>query len=110
MPHRITLIASLFAGLIVSFASVAADMEYLENLYRDLHANPELSFEEEQTAQKMASELRTAGFAVTENVGGHGVVGILENGSGPTVLIRADMDALPIEEKTGKPYASQIIA
>ena len=97
-------------SLFASGASVAADMEYLTKLYRDLHANPELSFEEVQTAKKMAAELRNAGFSVTENVGGHGVVGVMENGSGPTVMIRADMDALPIEEMTGKPYASKIIA
>lgn len=80
----------------------------LEALYIDLHKTPELSLLEEKTAAKMASRLEALGFTVTRKVGGHGVVGILTNGKGPTVLIRTDMDALPVEEKTGLPYASQI--
>ncbi|MCX7930029.1 MAG: amidohydrolase [Chlorobi bacterium] len=83
-------------------------------LYRHVHANPELSYHEEQTARLIAEELRKAGYSVTEHVGQYsnstqicyGVVGVLRNGSGPTVLVRADMDALPVEEKTGLPYSS----
>jgi len=78
----------------------------LDALYQDLHRNPELSNHEEKTAAKMAARLRQLGFEVTEHVGGNGVVGVLRNGSGPTVLVRTDMDALPIREQTGLPYAS----
>jgi len=78
----------------------------LDALYIDLHKNPELSLHEEKTAQKMAARLRELGFEVTEHVGGHGVVGVLKNGAGPTVLVRTDMDALPIKELTGLTYAS----
>ena len=82
------------------------DYAYLEALYIHLHQNPELSFYEEQTSARLAAELRELGFTVTEKVGGYGVVGVLENGDGPVVLLRTDMDALPVLEKTGKPYAS----
>jgi len=78
----------------------------LDALYQDLHRNPELSNHEEKTAAKLAARLRQVGFEVTEHVGGNGVVGLLRNGAGPTVLVRADMDALPIKEQTGLPYAS----
>src|SRR6266478_5911488 len=80
----------------------------LDALYQDLHRNPELSNHEEKTAAKMAARLRQIGFEVTEHVGGNGVVGVLRNGSGPTVLVRTDMDALPIKEQTGLPYASTV--
>jgi hippurate hydrolase len=80
----------------------------LEKLYLDLHQNPELSFHEEKTAAKMAVRLRALGFEVTTGVGKTGVVGILRNGSGPTVMLRTDLDALPVEEKTGLPYASKV--
>lgn len=79
----------------------------LDQLYKNLHQNPELSLQEEKTAGIMASELTTLGFEVKENIGGFGVAGILKNGNGPTLLIRTDMDALPLEEKTGLPYASK---
>jgi len=78
----------------------------LDALYIDLHKNPELSLHEDKTAAKMATRLRALGFEVTEHVGGHGVVGVLRNGAGPTVLVRTDMDALPIKEQTGLTYAS----
>ncbi|NNF15636.1 MAG: amidohydrolase, partial [Gammaproteobacteria bacterium] len=69
-------------------ASAAAEEQArLDELYKQLHANPELSFDEVNTAKRMAAELRAAGFAVTEGVGGHGVVGVLKNGKGPTLLI-----------------------
>ena len=82
----------------------------LDTLYRDLHQHPELSHQEEKTAAKLAERLRKLGFEVTQKVGGHGVVAVLRNGKGPTVLLRTDMDALPVEEKTGLPYASKAMA
>ncbi|QSQ24536.1 amidohydrolase [Pyxidicoccus parkwayensis] len=80
----------------------------LDAFYRDLHQSPELSLQEEQTAAKLTERLRKLGYEVTPNVGGHGIVAILRNGKGPTVMLRTDMDALPVEEKTGLPYASQV--
>ena len=77
-------------------------------LYLDLHENPELSGHETQTAAKLASRLRALGYEVTEHVGGTGIVAILKNGAGPTVLLRTELDALPVEEKTSLPYASKI--
>jgi hippurate hydrolase len=87
-----------------------ADQEYasLEQLYKHLHGNPELSFHEEKTAARMAEELGKAGYAVTTGVGKHGVVGVLKNGAGPTVLVRTDLDALPVTENTGVAYASKV--
>ena len=79
----------------------------LADLYRDLHQHPELSFAETRTSGIVAAGLRAAGFEVTEGVGRTGVVGVLRNGPGPTALLRADMDALPMEERTGLPYASR---
>jgi amidohydrolase len=79
----------------------------LEALYRDLHRHPELSFQEKRTAAVMAGRLAAAGFEVTIGVGGTGVVGVLHNGQGPTVLLRADMDALPVEEIEKVPYRSR---
>jgi amidohydrolase len=78
----------------------------LRDFYVDLHQHPELSLHEEKTAAKVAARLRQAGFEVTAGVGGTGVVGVLRNGSGPTVMLRTELDALPVEEKTGLPYAS----
>ncbi len=80
----------------------------LEAFYIDLHQTPELSLHEEKTAAKMADRLRRLGYEVTTGIGGTGVVAILRNGKGPTVLVRTDMDALPVEEKTGLPYASKV--
>jgi amidohydrolase len=82
----------------------------LEDLYRDVHQHPELSMQEHNTAAKAAERLRRAGFEVTEGVGSTGVVGMLRNGDGPTVMLRADMDALPVKEATGLPYASTVTA
>ncbi|MDP4488245.1 amidohydrolase [Pseudoalteromonas piscicida] len=87
---------------------VAESMPELESLYLHLHQNPELSYKEEKTAGRLADEMRRLGYDVTENVGGFGVVGMLKNGDGPTVMIRADTDGLPIIEETGKPYASKV--
>src|SRR5436309_7040878 len=82
----------------------------LEALYKDVHAHPELSMQESRTAALAAERLRAAGYEVTEGVGQTGVVGLLRNGEGPTVMLRADMDALPIEETTDLPYASKVTA
>jgi hippurate hydrolase len=112
----------LLAGLIVILASRVArgqaapsalaplDSIYpdLEKLYIDLHQTPELSNHEEKTAAKMAERLKAAGYEITTGIGRHGVVAILKNGRGPTVLLREDMDALPVEERTGLPYASKV--
>ena len=82
----------------------------LEALYTDVHAHPELSFQETRTSGLAAKRLHAAGFDVTTEVGKTGVVGLLRNGDGPTVMLRADMDALPVEEATGVPYASKVEA
>jgi hippurate hydrolase len=86
---------------------IGAELEPLATLYKHLHAHPELSLQEEKTAQRLAAELKQLGFEVTEKVGGHGIVGVLRNGPGPTVLVRTDMDALPVTERTELPYASK---
>ena len=80
----------------------------LEKLYLDLHQSPELSYHEEKTSAKMAERLRALGFEVTTGIAKTGIVGILRNGRGPTVMLRTDLDALPVEEKTGLPYASKV--
>ncbi|MCI3274834.1 amidohydrolase [Streptomyces cylindrosporus] len=80
----------------------------LEDFYRDLHRHPELSLREHRTAGKLAERLTKAGYETVEGVGGTGVVGVLRGGDGPTVLLRADMDALPVAEETGLPYASEV--
>ena len=89
-----------------------ANQEYprLFELYKHLHTHPELSLHEEQTGQRVADELKGTGFEVTTRVGGHGVVGVLSNGRGPTILVRTDLDALPVKEQTGLPYASTVRA
>jgi hippurate hydrolase len=87
---------------------IAADLDYLADFYKERHQNPEISLEEKETSKALASELRKAGFEVTENFGGYGIVSIYENGDGPTVLYRTDMDALPMYEKTNLPYASSV--
>jgi hippurate hydrolase len=84
--------------------------DWQEDLYRDLHEHPELSHEERRTGAAVAARLRDAGYVVHEGVGGTGVVGILQNGDGASVLLRADMDALPVREQTGLPYASTATA
>jgi len=97
---------------------IETELPALLDCYKMLHAMPELSGQEEKTSAYLARELRSLGYTVTEGVGkyqhhdwrGFGVVAVLENGAGPTVLLRADMDALPVEEKTGLPYASKVRA
>jgi len=119
---------STFANDLTS--SVADDYDYVFDLYKHFHENPELSFKEKETAARLAAELEELGFEVTErfgddwtrkkvmedvgeireDVGGYGVVAVMKNGDGPTVMLRADMDALPLEEKTGLPYESQVMS
>jgi amidohydrolase len=91
--------------------SIATDYDaHLAALFEHFHRNPELSLAEFETAARIASELRAAGFEVTEAIGGTGVVAIMANGDGPLVMMRADMDGLPVEEKSGLPYASTATA
>lgn len=110
--------------------AVVADYSYVEKQYKYFHANPELSFREEKSAKRIAKELKGLGFKVQENIGaewtrnkalsdagevlkgvdGYGVIAVYDNGDGPTVLVRADMDALPLEEKTGVEYASKVVS
>jgi amidohydrolase len=89
---------------------VEAHVDGLVPLYKHFHATPELSLHEVETSKRVAKELAAAGIAVTTNVGGYGVVGVLENGPGKRLLVRTDMDALPIVEDTGLPYASTVEA
>src|SRR3954465_5298534 len=94
----------------VALASLERLLPDLQTLYTDIHSNPELSMQEERTAAIAADRLRGAGYEVTTGVGKTGVVGLLRNGDGPTVMLRADMDALPVKEETGLPYASTVTA
>ena len=87
-------------------ASVESNYDHLDALYKDIHAHPELAFQEVKTAAKLAAEMRALGFEVTEQVGKTGLVAIYKNGNGPTIMVRTELDALPMEEKTGLPYAS----
>ncbi len=87
---------------------VDKNYQSLRDLYFHIHSHPELSFHEEQTSERLARELESIGFQVTRRVGGFGVVGVLGNGQGPTVMIRTDMDALPVNEETGVHYASKV--
>jgi amidohydrolase len=88
--------------------AIQSDMPDLMNLYRDLHQHPELSMQETRSSGLLAAEARRLGFEVTERVGGTGVVAVMRNGPGPTLLLRADMDALPVEEQTGLAFASRV--
>lgn len=112
---RLLLLLAAASPLVVTAASpvpdlvaqkVAADYPALLAFYTDLHLHPELSLLEKETSGKVAASLRASGYEVTENFGGYGVVGVLKNGPGPVLLIRSDMDALPVLEETGLPYAS----
>jgi hippurate hydrolase len=87
--------------------SLAGDYPKLDALYKELHAHPELAFKEVKTAARLAAEMRALGFDVTEKVGGTGLVAIYKNGDGPTIMVRTELDALPMEEKTGLDYASR---
>jgi amidohydrolase len=100
--------ADLAARVAAVDEQLKPQVENLVDLYKDFHSHPELSLKEERSSSKMAAEARKLGFEVTEHVGGTGVVAVMKNGKGPTVLVRADMDALPIIEQTGLPYASKV--
>jgi hippurate hydrolase len=100
--------SELVASLVLT--GLANSRAWQEQLYRDVHQHAELSHQEQGTASLVADRLRGAGYDVHEGVGGTGVVGLLRNGAGPTVLLRADMDALPVRESTGLPYASEVTA
>ncbi|PZU06194.1 amidohydrolase [Sphingomonas sp.] len=89
-------------------AQIAKDWPKLDALYKDIHAHPELAFQEVHAAATLAKEMRALGFTVTEGVGKTGVVAILKNGDGPTILVRTEMDGLPMEEKSGLAYASRV--
>lgn len=90
--------------------AIGADMPQLMALYRDLHANPELSMQEIRTPAKLVPEMRKLGFQVTEHVGKTGAVAVMKNGPGPVLMLRADMDGLPVKEQTGLPFASKVMA
>lgn len=113
MKHGAILLASFGLALAAPAraedlrGALTAQMPSLLELYRDLHAHPELSFQEEKTSAKLAGLIRALGFEVTEKVGKTGVVAVLRNGDGPTVLLRTDMDGLPVSEQTGLPFASK---
>ena len=107
-PWLVALAASPARAQLDATAFLSAQLDDLVALYEHLHRNPEFSTREKATSARMAEELRKAGFEVTVKIGGHGVVGMLRNGEGKTVMLRADMDALPIGEETGLPYASRI--
>jgi amidohydrolase len=86
--------------------SVEADYPKLDALYKEIHAHPEIAFQEVKTAARLAAEMRGLGFEVTEKVGKTGLVALYKNGDGPTIMVRTELDALPMEEKTGLTYAS----
>src|ERR1700748_2696239 len=109
-----------FSVLLISFITVRASAQSspldkqvssvlpdAQTLYLDLHQHPELSSHETRTAAELASRLKALGYEVTEHIGGTGIVGIMKNGLGPTVMLRTELDGLPVEEKTGLPYASK---
>ncbi|HEY6767680.1 MAG TPA: amidohydrolase [Candidatus Sulfotelmatobacter sp.] len=116
MPRsRFLLALCLVTGATIAFGAQIATLKELDSVYADtlafytdLHQNPELSGHEMQTATKLAGKLRGVGYSITEHVGGTGVVAILKNGDGPTIMLRTELDALPVEEKTGLPYASKV--
>lgn len=121
LKHLLAAVSLLALAGSAQAGSVAADKALIEAqldrgygrldaLYRDLHQNPELGFQETATAAKLAKEMRALGFEVTERVGRTGLVAIYRNGPGPTVMVRTEMDALPMEEKSGLPYASRAVA
>lgn len=102
--------SSMFSYAQISTTSKEVDSVYpnAHAVYLDIHEHPELSFHETETAAKLATQFRNLGYDVTEHVGGPGVVAVMKNGAGPTILLRTELDALPVEEKTGLPYASKV--
>jgi len=110
LPLALLLTTSLFAQAPTPSKEVQAASAGSYKLYLDLHEHPELSSHETQTAAKLATLLRGLGYDVTEHVGGTGIVAVMKNGAGPTILLRTELDALPVPEKTGLPYASKVVA
>ena len=115
--RRLSIAAGIAVALTARAASAETPADWLEThlpqvveFYKHLHAHPELSYKEKETSETLAKELRNVGAEVTEGIGGFGVVGLLKNGDGPVVMLRADMDALPVAEETGLPYASTVRA
>ncbi len=112
MTHCKILLTCLLGAVSLAQAPASKEVEAVYSdahaLYLDLHEHPELSKHETQTAEKLAARLHNAGYDVTEHVGGAGVVAILKNGPGATIMLRTELDALPVEEKTGLPYASKV--
>ena len=116
LPAFALLLATPLLGQTTVDQLAEGELPSLLSIYKDLHAHPELSTREEQTSALVAKELRAAGCEVTDHFGkydnpnfkGYGVIGLMKNGPGPLVLVRTDMDALPVEEETGLPYASKV--
>src|SRR5215510_13573256 len=115
MKRRLCGLAILAVAVHASVAaqrSVAVDVDAIypdiETLYKDLHRNPELAFQETQTVAKLSARLKALGYEVTTGVGKTGIVAIMKNGAGPTVMLRTELDALPVAEKTGLPFASTV--
>src|SRR5512138_2229731 len=109
--HFIALVALLSAAPLraQTTAQIGAYYPDLQPLYQDIHRNPELAFQEVQTAAKLAARLKALGYEVTTGVGRTGIVGLLKNGAGPTVMLRTELDALPVAEKTGATFASTVV-
>src|SRR3989304_5144744 len=120
MPRFVTPIVVLFAAIAIQGdalrgqGTIAGDVDALygdlTGLYEDLHRNPELAFQETRTAATLAARLKALGYEVATGVGRTGVVALLRNGQGPTAMLRTELDALPVEEKTGVPFASRATA
>lgn len=114
IPTKALLLISLASRLAWAQAPSAKEVDAVypdaHALYFEIHQHPELSSHETQTAATLAAALHKAGYEVTEHVGGTGIVAILRNGPGPTIMLRTELDALPVEEKTGLPYASKVHA
>ena len=111
MIHRLCCFLLLAAFAVAQSPSLKeVDKVYPQahEFYVDVHEHPELSSEETQTAAKLATKLRSTGYEVTEHIGGTGIVALLKNGTGPTIMLRTELDALPVEEQTGLPYASKV--
>lgn len=109
--HRFVVVALLASTPAIGQTTAEIDAYYpdLQALYQDIHRNPELAFQEVQTAAKLAARLKALGYDVTTGVGRTGIVGILKNGGGPTVMLRTELDALPVAEKTGVAFASTVV-
>lgn len=111
--RHLFLIAVLSVSSVVSADGpdewIESNLDSLASLYLHLHTHPELSFQEKQTSERIASEWKASGYEVTQNVGGYGVVAMLRNGKGPTIMLRTDLDALPVTEDTGLDYASTVM-